>query len=317
MRRVVFLISEHVELFDLAGPLQVFHEANALGARHDVEFASPARGVTSAQGVRLAELRRLPRIGRDDLVIVPGAHGLREGGRRGTPDQPESVAWIREAHARGATIASVCVGAFLLGRAGLLDGRRCTTHWKRVEELQARFPRAQVESDRLFVRDGSIGSSAGIAAGVDMALALVEAHAGPRLAAAVAREMVVHVRRPGSDAQLNAFLDHRDHVDAAVHRIQDRIVNQPGERHTLDDLAGVAQLSRRHLSRTFRAATGVSIAQYHMRVRLEHARTLLLDRELTVEAVAQRCGLTDARQLRRAWKAAFGTSPADGRRAAS
>jgi transcriptional regulator GlxA family with amidase domain len=317
MPRVVFLIAERVELFDLAGPLQVFHEANALGADYRTLFAAASRSLASEQGVTLANLRRLPRIGGDDLVVVPGSRALREDGRRGAPDQSELVAWIREAHQHGATIASVCVGAFLLGRAGLLDGRQCTTHWRHVDELRQRFPRAHVLADRLYVRDGSIVTSAGIASGVDMALALVEAHAGPRVAAAVAREMVVHVRRPGGDAQLNAFLGQRDHLDSAVHQVQDWMINHPSERLTLDELAGVAQLSRRHLSRTFRAATGLSIAQYHLRIRLEHARTLLPNRTLTVEAIAQRCGLSDARHLRRAWKAAFGTSPADGRGAPS
>ncbi|HTW85288.1 MAG TPA: DJ-1/PfpI family protein [Candidatus Sulfotelmatobacter sp.] len=312
--RVVFLIGESVELFDLAGPVQVFHEANALGAGYEIVFAGTARSVASEQGVALAELQRLPRAARGDLIVVPGSRLLREAGRRGTPDQPALVAWVKAAHAAGATIASVCVGAFLLARAGLLDGRECTTHWKHVDELQRRFPKARVLSDRLYVQDGPIVSSAGIASGVDMALALVEAHAGPRVAATVAREMVVHVRRPGADAQLNSFLDRRDHLDAAVHLVQDRIVNHPAERHTLDELAEIARLSRRHLSRTFRAATGMTVGQYHMRIRLEHARTLLPNRRLTIEEVAQRCGLEDARHLRRAWKAAFGTSPGEGRR---
>jgi transcriptional regulator GlxA family with amidase domain len=310
MPRAVFLIADRVELFDLAGPLQVFHEANALGAGYEIVFAANARTIASEQGVTIAKLVTLPRLRAGDLAIVPGSRVL----RRGAPAHPELVAWVRDAYARGATIASVCVGAFLLGRAGLLDERECTTHWKHVAELRSRFPRARVLDDRLYVRDGTIVTSAGVASGVDLALALVEAQAGPRVAAAVAREMVVHVRRPGADSQLSAFVEYRDHLDAAVHHVQDWIINHPSDRHTLDDLAGVAQLSRRHLSRTFRAATGLSIAQYHQRIRLAHARALLPNRRLTVEEIAQRCGWGDARHLRRAWRAAFGTSPADDRR---
>src|SRR5208283_2283857 len=123
---------------------------------------------------------------------------------------------------------------------GLLDGRECTTHWKRVDELQRAFPKARVLPDRLYVRDGPIVTSAGIAAGVDLALSIVEEREGPRAAAAVARDMVVHVRRPGADSQLNPFLGYRDHLESGVHAVQDRIIGYPAERHSLDDLAAVA-----------------------------------------------------------------------------
>ncbi len=311
MRRIIFPVVERFEVFDLAGPLQVFHEANLLGAGYELVFVGLERRVEASQGLAVTGLRRLPRAGPDDLIIIPGSGAMRDAKRR--EDTAKVVDWLREAHERGATIASVCVGAFLLGRAGLLDGRKCTTHWKRAAELAARFPRAQVLRDRLFVIDEPIVTSAGIASGVDMTLALVEADRGPRVAAAIAREMVLHVRRQGADSQLNPLLGHRDHLESGVHAVQDRIVSRPHERHSLDELAGVAGVSRRHLSRLFRAATGVSVTEYHTAIRLEHARALLANPALTVDAVAERCGLSDGRHLRRLWKEAFGSSPSEGR----
>jgi transcriptional regulator GlxA family with amidase domain len=196
---------------------------------------------------------------------------------------------------------------------GLLDGRQCTTHWTRLDDLQRRFPRARVLTNRLFVEDGQVTTSAGIASGIDMALALVERRHGPLVAAAAAREMVVYVRRDGSHRQQSVYLEYRTHLHAGIHRVQDWLIAHPDERATIEDLARLAALSPRHLTRVFRQATGVSIQEYRTRLRLERARALLRDPSLTVEAVAARCGFESARQLRRVWKAAFGTAPSAGR----
>ncbi|HKE37320.1 MAG TPA: DJ-1/PfpI family protein, partial [Candidatus Baltobacteraceae bacterium] len=266
MPRVVFPIVDRFEIFDLAGPLQVLHEANLLGARYDLMFAGLDRSVESQQRVTLAKLRALPSMGPEDLAIVPGSAVLRET-RQVTKYAPLAT-WLRKAYETGATISSVCVGAFLLGRAGLLDGRACTTHWKHTDELARRFPRARVLNDRLFVFDDRVMTSAGIAAGVDMTLAFVELHHGAKMAASIAREMVVHVRRSGADSQLNPLLGYRDHLEGGVHAVQDRIISEPTERHSLNDLAQIAGVSRRHLTRLFRAATGISVAEYHNAIRL-------------------------------------------------
>lgn len=291
--------------------MQVLHEANNLGANYELAFVALDRKVESIAGLAVSGLLRLPRVGAGDLVIIPGSSALLDPKQR-TQTQ-KLVEWVRESYDRGARIATVCVGAFLLGRAGLLDGRKCTTHWKRVEELAKRFPRAQVLRDQLFVYDGPIVTSAGISAGVDMTLSLVEADYGTPMVARIAREMVLHVRRQGADSQLNPLLGHRDHLESGVHAVQDLIANRPGDRHSLDDLASVAGVSRRHLTRLFRAATGISVAEYHTAIRLEHARTLLADPDLTIDAVAERCGLSDGRHLRRLWREAFGVSPSSGR----
>lgn len=315
MPRIIFPIVDRFEIFDLAGPLQVLHEANQLGAGYELIFAGLDRSVESQQGVTLAKLSALPRIGRGDLAVVPGSGTFREA--RQAAKHSKLSAWLCKAHDAGATVASVCVGAFVLGRAGLLDGRACTTHWKRTEELARRFPRARVLGDRLFVLDDRVLTSAGIASGVDMTLALVEAHHGAKMAAAIARAMVLHVRRTGAQSQLNPLLEYRDHLEAGIHAVQDRIISEPAERHALDDLARTAGMSRRHLTRVFRAATGISITEYHNAIRLEHARALLGDRTITIDTIAQRCGFADGRHLRRLWNGAFGPSSLSAARRAS
>jgi transcriptional regulator GlxA family with amidase domain len=210
-------------------------------------------------------------------------------------------------------IHAICTGAFILGRAGLLEGRRCTTHWRRTAELQRAFPRAQVLTGRLFVSDGGITTSAGVASGIDMTLDFIEQEHGARIAAQVAREIVVYIRRDGSQKQESVYLSHRTHVDAGVHAVQDWLVAHPEEKRGLAELASIANMSERNLTRAFARATGTSIGEYRQRIRLEHARVLLNDRDLTIEAVAERSGFADARQLRRLWRALYGVSPREGR----
>ncbi|HYZ16780.1 MAG TPA: helix-turn-helix domain-containing protein [Candidatus Acidoferrum sp.] len=312
MPRVVFAIFPETEILDLAGPLQVLHEANALGADYRIVYAAPSPEIATQQGLSLARLEPLPAVEKDDLVLVPGTAFFRRSART-TPELTDGAAWLRTAHERGATIGSICVGAFLLGNAGLLDGRTCTTHWSRVAELQSRFPAADVVANRLYVIDDRIVSSAGIASGIDLTLALVERAHGAQFAAAVAREMVVYVRREGTSAQQSVYVQHRDHIEPSVHTVQDWLVNHASEPHDLDDLATVAGISRRHLTRMFRRATGIGVKEYTTKLRLEQARLFLRDPQLTVDAVAERCGFADGRQLRRLWKTTFGTSPSASR----
>ena len=287
-------------MLDLAGPLQAFTEAK----RYRVRLCSTRERIRSSQGLTLADLDPLPEVIGQALVVVPGMPYA------ATLKIERAVTrWLQRASREGAQIASVCTGAFVLGEAGLLDGRRCTTHWSRTGELAARFPRSRVLTDRLFVADGNVITSAGIASGIDMALALIEQLDGPLVAAEVAREMVVYLRRDGSQQQRSVYLDYRMHLDPGVHRVQDRIARNPEERLTIEQLAEVAGMSARNLTRAFRKATGVSIHEFSTRIRLELARTLLHDPGMTVEAVAQRCGFATARQLRRVWAEGVGGTP--------
>ncbi|HEX7120052.1 MAG TPA: GlxA family transcriptional regulator [Longimicrobiales bacterium] len=304
MRRVLVLALPRLELLDLAGPVQVFDEANACGGDYVVELCSPHAKLRTAQGVWLSELAPLPEPGPDDLVVVPGMafDALDAVGR-------DVHRWLRTAHERGAAVCSVCTGAFVLGAAGLLNGRRCTTHWLHVEALRRRHPGARVLDDRLFVEDAGVTTSAGIASGIDMALWWVEREHGPLVAARTARRLVVYLRRDGGQAQRSVYLDYRTHLDPGVHRVQDRIVSHPAESVSLRALARVAGMSTRSLTRAFRRATGLSVGEFAARVRLELARSLLHDPGLTIEEIARRSGFGSARQFRRVWKDAYGVPP--------
>jgi transcriptional regulator GlxA family with amidase domain len=298
-------------VLDITGPLQAFHEARALGADYRLLHCATSSTTPSAQGVDFAGLDPLPEVQAGDVVIIPGYPVLEMTPPRGLSQ------WLKQALRHGAQVCSVCTGAFVLGEAGLLDRRRCTTHWKRMDELQERFPRARVMSDRLFVQDRGVTTSAGIASGIDMALDLIEQHHGPRLAAAVARELVVYLRRDGHQRQESVYLDHRTHLHPGIHAVQDWFVANPSTPARLPELARLAHMSPRNLTRVFRQATGISIHEYRTRLRLEQVRSLSNNPELTLEAIADRCGFGGARQLRRVWKSAFGTAPASARKAAA
>jgi transcriptional regulator GlxA family with amidase domain len=190
----------------------------------------------------------------------------------------------------------------LLGRAGRFDGRSCTTHHTLIERLRKEAPRAKVQEDRIFVEDGPALSSAGITAGIDLALHLVERIGGPEVAQAVAREMVVFMRRSGQDPQLSPWLSNRNHVHPAVHRVQDTISSDPARSRSRGELAALGQVSERHLARLFRANAGVTIGEYHRMLRVAHAQRLLQDPRMTVERAAELAGFGSSRDLRRAWR---------------
>src|SRR5258708_39843470 len=194
--RVLVLILPSVHILDLGGPIQAFYEANGFGAQYDLVHCATEPRVRTAQGLVLAELAPLPDPAPSDLILVPGIASS-------TLDHLEHVpkAWLRKAHAQGCRVTSICSGAFALAYAGLLDGRARTTHWKVVDRLQGAYAAARVAKNRLYVRDNNVVTSAGIASGIDMALALIEEDCGPHIVAKVAREMVVYLRRQADRQQ--------------------------------------------------------------------------------------------------------------------
>lgn len=301
--RVIFLLLQRTEVMDFAGPMQVFYEANRHGADYRIMACGTEPEIHSEQGPWLARLAPLPEPGAGDLVLVPGGPVAASGAA-----PPAALAWLELAARTGAHIGAICTGAFVLGAIGLLDGRACTTHWSRLDDLAQRFPRAKVLRERLFVTDGRLTTSAGVASGIDMALALVEARHGAHLAALTARELVVYLRRDGASRQESVYLDFRGHLDQGVHRVQDWLAAHAEDDLNLHRLAALANLSVRSLTRKFRHATGLSVHQFATRVRLTRARDLLREPGLKLESIATRCGFADARQLRRLWQAAHGES---------
>jgi transcriptional regulator GlxA family with amidase domain len=233
-----------------------------------------------------------------DLVVVPGLVDSALPPTVGT-NYLEFYAWLRSLPERGVGLCSVCTGAFLLGAAGLLAGRTCTTHWQQVGALQQAFPDSRVLTDRLFVHDRGVYTSAGIAAGIDLALALVEERFGALLTYKVSRRLVLYYRRNGLHGQVSVYLDHRNHLHPGVHLTQDYLLDHLAENPTLEVLAEVAHSSPRNLTRLFRQHTGLTINDFSTKIRTEAARTLVATSSLTRQAIAERCGFRDPRQLQR------------------
>ncbi|MCU7724273.1 DJ-1/PfpI family protein [Actinoplanes sp. KI2] len=302
--RVHVLVLPAVNLLDLSGPVQVLHTANYYGGAYEIGFVAADPQERSAQGLALAALAPLPRAAAGDVVLIPGPDLTQR-----LDVDPATIEWVRRAEAAGASFVSICTGALVLGDAGLLDGRRCTSHWSVIEPMRARYPAARVDDSVLFVRDGPVATSAGVASGIDLALAMVEADLGPAVAAAVARELVVYVRRNGSAAPLSPFLDRRDHLDPVVHRVQQLLADDFAAPHTLTDLARAVHVSVRALTGAFVAATGMTPLQYQQDLRLSHAETLLATTDRPVERIARDCGYADARHFRRLFTHRHGLSP--------
>ncbi|WP_433225640.1 GlxA family transcriptional regulator [Microtetraspora malaysiensis] len=297
MSRVVFVLLPGVHLLDLAGPAQVFSTAADFGQPYQLSYVAEQEQVRTAQGLPLIANTEWPELGPDDLVVVPG---WRAPTLRGGPElSPAALERVRAHHAAGGTVASVCAGAEALGQAGLLDGRRCTTHHELQDELAARHPRAIVVRDVLFTADDGVVTSAGIASGIDLTLHLLAVRHGPALAAQVARAMVVYARRNGHEPQASAMLRHRSHLDDTVHRVQDLIDARFTEPLPLARLAASAGVSERTLTRLFARATGgLTPLRYQQTLRLERAEHLV-SRGTTVESAAREVGFEDARMLRR------------------
>ncbi len=310
--RVIFLLVPQVNLLDLAGPAQVFDVARYHGAPYQLIFCTEEPAVVSAQGLAFAKVGPLGPVSEGDLVIVPGPSLLAYVAGQVRVGEV-ALEWLRRAHAAGAQVASICTGAFILGEAGLLDGRRCTTHWEVTGALQMRYPAARVIEAALFVTDDGVTTSAGIASGIDLALALVEERHGPFVAAQVARYLVVYLRRDAADAQESIYLAYRTHLHPGVHRAQDYLIQAQTEPVVLRDVAERAGMPVRSLLRAFKEATGITPLQYHQRLRLEVAATFLRNPAMRVEEVARRCGFDDPRHFRRLWVRTFGSPPSRSR----
>lgn len=315
MKEIVFVVPPQVQLLDLAGPAQAFYEAAELGANYHLRYVGIRDSVQSAQHLHLHHLEYFSDIqpGTQTTIVVAGVHGQRLQKENLRALGESFYQWLRDAHQAGVRICSICNASFLLAESGLLKGRKCTTHWTRLNLLQEQYPGVEVVQNRLYIQDGSIFTSAGISSGIDLALALIEQDHGPLLTAKVAQMLVIYLRRDGSQDQRSVFLDYRAHMNVQVHRVQDALAQNPEHPHTLQKLADIAFMSPRHLTRQFKKETGLSIKVYLTRLRMERAAILLANPHLGMEAVAERCGFKDARQLRRLWRQHSGRSPSASR----
>lgn len=310
-KQIVFLLFPGFEMLDFSGPLQAFAEAKARGCDLCIAHCSWQPEVTASQGIVLHKLPHFSQFapGPGDIIIVPGLEHQAYT-NNGLSQTPRTVFdWLVSSYENKALLCSICSGAFVLAHAGLLKGKKCTTHWTRTKELEQTYSDLHVETDRLFVHDKGVYTSAGIASGIDLSLALIEKNFGPNMAAKVARDLVVYIRRDSHHHQGSIYLDYRDHINPVIHKIQDCLIANPGNNAGIEELAERFGLSPRHLTRTFKKACGITIKQYRTLVALEHAQTLMQSPDHTIETIAAQCGFHDAKQLRRLWHKHFGSAP--------
>ncbi|HUH80863.1 MAG TPA: GlxA family transcriptional regulator [Solirubrobacteraceae bacterium] len=321
-RHVAIVVYPGVQSLDVTGPLEVFAGADAaISARRRPAGGPPARGyevstvgrggpTRSSSGLAIVPERELEDVQRPlDTLIVPGGSGH----RRAEADE-RLVEWIARTSTSARRTVSVCTGAFLLARAGLLEGRRATTHWASAERLAAEHPGVEVDPDPIYIRDGAVWTSAGVTAGMDLALALVEEDHDRELALTIARHLVLFLRRPGSQSQFSATLTSQEPEREPLREIQRSVIEDPAGEHTVEAMAARAHMSPRHFARAFRAETGVTPGRYVERVRLEAARRLLEDTSAAITAVAAGAGFPSAETMRRAFIRALGVSPAEYKR---
>lgn len=314
-RRVVFVLYPTFELLDVCGPLDVLAIANRLSAGraryrpYAIELAAPEAGpVASSAGVELVAPRALRGVrGSVHTLVVPGAVDL-TGGLR-----PSLLAWLARRAPSAERVVSVCTGARLLAAAGLLDGRRAATHWESCAKLAAEHPRVRVEPDAIFVRDGKYWTSAGITAGIDLALALVERDHDRELALAVAREMVVFLKRPGGQRQFSAPLAAQSAAGTELDELLAWIPDHLDADLSVERLAARASLSPRHFARLFRARLGTTPGRWVEAARVETARALLEGDE-SLPDVARAAGFGSVERLRRSFERRLGVLPSDYRR---
>ncbi len=311
-KRIIFLLFPHTHLMDLAGPAQVFYEARQLGGRdYQMIYTSMTSKVTSEQDLMFSGLSPIQEVEPNpaDFICVPGVDFRRF--QAGELDfWIEQVApWMQKQHRKGVFVGSICSGALILAKMRLLNHHRCTTHWKCLDYLQDTFPRTVVEHDRLYTFDRNIFTSSGMTAGIDMALALVERWDSPLIAARVAQEMVINIRRPENVTQRNIFLDFKNHFNADVYRAQQILSTELRSTFTVGDLARQLHLSPRHLARLFRDHTGETIQAYRDRVRIKLGERLLQHSEKSIKEISIECGFENTRQFLRIWKKYRGCTP--------
>jgi transcriptional regulator GlxA family with amidase domain len=303
VRTVLFAIQPEVVLLDVAGAGEAFRMAEReVPGSYQLRFIGTQPRMRAALGLHLDQLEPLPaHVPDDSVIVITGVTS--KGLRLDSAPTTALVGWLKRTMANETiSLMSVCAGALLAAKAGLLAGRECTTHHEHIEDIQRLEPSATVHANRIFVEDGRIFTSAGVTAGIDLALYVIGQQLGHQVAAAVARDLVVYMRRSGGDPQLSPWVMHRNHVHPVLHRVQDAVIRNPAAEWSAARLASVACMSARNLARLFSEHAGCSPLDYVQRLRVALARELVANSELGMERVAEKTGFSSAHQLRRVWR---------------
>ena len=312
-RDVLIILYDDVQSLDVTGPLEVFAVANRFPAEHP-EASYRLRTVSvdgapvrTTSGLHITPDLDLASATAPDTLIAPGGAGSRS-------PHPAVIDWLRRVAPTTRRLVSVCTGTFLLAEAGLLAGRRVTTHWSSADLLAQRYPGLTVDPEPIFIQDGNVYTSAGVTTGMDLALALVEADLGRDIALAIARQLVLFLRRPGNQTQFSAQLQAQTAHRAPLRDVQNWVAEHPEADLSVDTLAQRAGLSPRQFARAFAEQAGISPGRYVDNVRLEAARRHLEDTAADIGQVARACGYGTPESMRRAFVRALGVPPAEYRR---
>lgn len=311
-RTVDLIIYPGFKAIEAIGPMSVFECANLHLARrgqpagYDLRIASTRLGpVRSDTLMSLEATKVLSGLVLADDAIIVGARHIDAA----LEQDAAIVDWVRESWPRIGRLAALCSGAFFLAAAGILNGKRATTHWAVAHQLQSEYPRVEVDADAIFVREGRVWTSAGVTAGIDLALAFVEEDFGRKLALEVATEMVVYLKRPGGQSQFSSHLRAEQTARPGIREIQGWVLENLQQRMTVASLAQLARMSERHFARVFQKEAGLSIQEYIERCRFERARHLLGEPALPLKSVAVRAGFSDDAHMRRVFQKRLGITP--------
>jgi transcriptional regulator GlxA family with amidase domain len=309
MKTVAIVLFPGVQALDVAGPLDVFAEANGFlpadDGYHMVTLGAAPYPIIASNGMPLGahfDIDQAP--DQFDVVLVPGGPLLPE-----SEAMPRLTAWLRVASLKADRYGSICTGAFILGHAGLLDGKRAATHWSHAQQLAEQFPLAQVEPDRIYVRDGGMMTSAGVTAGIDMALALVAEDHGAAISLAVAKRLLVVAQRQGGQSQFSPYLTATAEDDSPVAKIQRYVMEHIAEPFSVERLAEVVSMSPRSFARVFARDAKVTPAEFVQRARIDAARHLLEGSDMVIKAVAYHCGFPSAARMRLVFTQRLGVTP--------
>jgi transcriptional regulator GlxA family with amidase domain len=294
----------------LSGVLQVFQEAKYLGFNYDLKFISNQPSIRSSSGLQLSSLMDFRKTNptKNDLVFISGSSTHQTGQFN---EDLSFFDWLKRANANQTTICSICSGALLLAKSGLLDNKACTTHFSLIKKLKKDFPLLKTQGNTLFTKSENIYTSAGVVTGIDLALFLIEERHGKQIANQVAKGLVVYKRRHATDEQESVYLQNRSHQDEKIHTIQDWIIHNLDKASTIEHLAELVHVSPRNLTRFFKKQTGVTIAEYRTKLRIEKAKSLLVNSEYKVEHIANLCGYKTSKQLRMVLEKHFKALPTE------